>query len=297
MLAIQTVPVSGDLVDEIYDTKVVEFPSVDVPVNGYVIFQNILDKKHAVIVRYLGNDTWQRITPSKHMRVNGLEPRDAAQAAFMDCLLDPRLLINVAVGQAGTGKTTLALAKAADDWLKKERRIILSKPTVTVGAGRAFGPVPGTIEEKYDPYLQSYRIVLDKIFQKDKVFVSRMVAKGDLQFQPVELARGCTFDNCTFILDEAQNLTWHELNTIISRIGENAEMIILGDLKQVDIPIRSTETGLYKLVNALPFQRSDIASAIELQTQYRSPITALVAEVNEWVSQTQSERELEALLD
>lgn len=284
MASIKTVYVVSDVIDSFYSSDTVHIDNLNnSSINSYVLFRSVTDEKHSAIARYTGNGHWKRIKAAKHLAINSFEPRDSHQAAFMDTLTDKGIILHVALGAAGTGKTTLALAKAAEDWLTESKRIVLSKPTATVGVGRAFGPVPGTIEEKYDPYLASYKIVLDKIFGGQKGFIDRLKAKKDLEFQPVELARGCTFDNCTFILDEAQNLTWHELNTIISRMGENTKMIILGDLNQIDVPMWKHETGLYKLVNSPPFGKSKITSCITLKNQYRSPITALVAEVNEWV--------------
>jgi len=110
-----------------------------------------------------------------------------------------------------------------------------------------------------------------------------MKQKKDIEFIPVELARGCTFENCTFILDEAQNLDWHELNTIVSRMGEGTKMIILGDLNQIDTKSSKENTGLAKLVESDPFFYSDLCSLTLLQTQYRSPITQLIAEVDEFI--------------
>ena len=197
-------------------------------------------------------------------------------------MCDPDILINVAYGSAGTGKTTLALAYAADRYLKTGAKIQLTKPTAFVGDGKAFGPVPGDIEEKYAPYLESFYIVLKKIFGKDsKDYFEQMKKKGDLKFTPIAFARGTTYDNATFIIDEAQNLTWHELNSIVSRMGENTKCILLGDLKQIDIKLPYKETGMYQMLNTKIFQESPITSAIELASQYRSPITQLIAEVHD----------------
>ncbi len=118
-----------------------------------------------------------------------------------------------------------------------------------------------------------------------------MKQREELQYVPVELVRGCTFDNGTFILDEAQNLDWHELNTIISRMGRGTKMIILGDLDQIDTGAHPTQTGLYKLITSQPFRDSHIGSAMKLQTQYRSPITQLVADVNRWLINESEPRE------
>jgi len=130
-------------------------------------------------------------------------------------------------------KTVVMRYMGYGEWTKM-KKILMAKPTAMVGRGKAFGPVPGTIEEKYAPYLASYEIVLKKIFgDRGASIFQRMKQKKDLEFIPVELARGCTFENCTFILDEAQNLDWHELNTIVSRMGEGTKMLILGDLYQI----------------------------------------------------------------
>jgi len=107
-----------------------------------------------------------------------------------------------------------------------------------------------------------------------------MVKRKDLQYLPVELSRGATYDNCTFVLDEAQNFSWLELLTIISRIGENSKMIVLGDLQQIDTDDYYDETGLWKLVNSKAFKESSLTSYVQLETQYRSKITKLITEVD-----------------
>jgi PhoH-like ATPase len=287
MLSLHTIKANSDVINQLYAAKsgIFSFENPTIAVNSYALIQDEADPKHAAIARYCGSRRWTLVKNNKELSVNGFSPRDAHQTAFMDALRNPEILLNVCVGTAGTGKTTLALASALADYTANKRRIILSKPTAMVGLGKAFGPVPGSAEEKFDPYLGSYKIILNKLLSGPS-YLEKMIEKGDLQFQPVELSRGCTFEDATFILDEAQNLNWHEMNTIISRMGENSKMIILGDLHQIDIPLPREQTGLYKLITATPFQHSAISSAIELQNQYRSAITALMAEVNQWVHRT-----------
>jgi PhoH-like ATPase len=290
-LAIKEYLLPEDLVDAIYAQNKIELPDTDASgqevrqaVNGYALFQNQFDTKHAAIARYIGNGYWTPIR--KKMKLENITPKDSRQAAFMDSLIDNDILLSAAVGSAGTGKTTIALAFALSQYLNHNKPIFLTKPTTMVGEGRAFGPVPGDIDQKYAPYLASYEIVLKKIGGGTNApqFFAAMKEKGQLQFFPIELARGCTFENCTLILDEAQNMSWHEMNTMISRMGENSKMIILGDLHQIDTGTPYRKTGLYSMLSAPPFQDSSISSAIELVTQYRSPITQLVTEINKWVS-------------
>ncbi len=291
-LAIKEYLLSESFIDAIYTQNKIELPDTDASgqeirqaVNGYALFQNLCDTKHAAIARYIGNRQWVPIR-KKNLKLESITPKDSRQAAFIDSLIQDEILLSIAIGSAGTGKTTIALAYALSQYLNHNKPIFLTKPTTMVGEGRAFGPVPGDIDQKYAPYLASYEIVLKKIGggANAQQFFAAMKEKGQLQFFPIELARGCTFENCTLILDEAQNMSWHEMNTMISRMGENSKMIILGDLHQIDTGTPYKKTGLYNMLSAPPFQDSNISSAIELVTQYRSPITQLVTEINKWVS-------------
>lgn len=288
--------VSSELIDSLYKEKIVEYEisslellKNNISINTYIVMRSTSNDKHTALARYLGKNRW-KLTTGNH-RVGGIYSRDVNQNAFTDSLLDETILVNTAVGSAGTGKTTLALGYACDRHLKDGSRILLCKPTTMVGAGRAFGPVPGDIGEKYAPYLSSFEIVLKKILSdKASVYLKTMREKQDLEFIPLELARGCTYENCTFILDEAQNTSWHELNTLLSRIGENAKIIILGDLEQVDTKCPTEKTGLSVLVNSTPFKNSPITSSIKLLTQYRSPICQLATEINHWVRSKEDDR-------
>lgn len=291
-LAISEYVLPSDTIDAIYSREKIELPDVDLDdtrircmINGYALFQDINDTKHAALARRIGHNTWVPLR-KKSLKLNSILPKDAKQSVFMDAIVQDSILLSVAVGSAGTGKTTIALAYALQQYLDNHKPIFLTKPTTMVGSGKAFGPVPGDIDQKYAPYLTSYEIVLKKIGGGAQAlpFFEQMKQKKHLQFFPIEMARGCTFEDCTLILDEAQNLNWHEMNTIISRMGENSKMIILGDLNQIDTGMHMTRTGLYQLLSAPPFQDSSISSAIELVTQYRSPITQLVTEVSKWVS-------------
>lgn len=287
MLQINEVLVESDIINKIYKNKKSEVRiHLDTPaaVNQYFVFRSFVDKKHAALVRYLGNDNWNKVSKSGDLTINGISPKDAHQSSFVDAMLDDSLLLNVAIGTAGTGKTTLAMSYALNMFFTESKNIILSKPTSLVGSSNAFGPVPGDIDEKYSPYLSSYEIILNKIASdKGTAYVKMLKEKKVIQYVPVELARGCTYDNCTFILDEAQNLNWHELNTIVSRMGNNTKMIILGDLNQIDTNMAENQTGLFKMINSEPFKDSKITTAVELVKQYRSPITQLIADVDQWL--------------
>jgi|14_taG_2_1085336.scaffolds.fasta_scaffold01357_5 predicted ribonuclease YlaK len=284
MLTIRTLSVSRELIDRVHQEGQT-FINESAPVNAYAVLRNELDPKHTAFVYHIGGNIWRKIRANNQLNMHGLQPRDAKQNAFANSLVDPEVLISIAIGEAGTGKTTLALAYALDQYVSRRAPIILSKPASMVGEGKAFGPVPGDVDEKYAPYLASYEIALRRILGKShgKGYFKMMMQKGDVQYVPIELVRGSEFADCTFILDEAQNLSWHELKSLISRMGSNTKMIILGDLEQIDTGATKRQTGLYQLLNSAPFKSSRVGAAIELDTQYRSAITALVADVDKWI--------------
>lgn len=281
MLTVKELCVPSEVIQKLHSSKHVQ---VDVdyipPINSYFVFRSSLNPKSTAIAKHNGNKVFTKVTTSWSDRIS-INPKDVCQTSFLDSLMDPNVLLNVGIGAAGTGKTTMALAFATWNYLENQKPILMSKPTSMVGKGRAFGPVPGDVQDKYAPYLSSYKIVLKKMFgSNSSSYLDRMQQRGHIEYVPIELARGCTYEDCTFILDEVQNLDWHELNTIVSRMGEGTTLIMLGDPFQIDTKMTRAETGISKLLNSKAFQRSSLTSAIELKNQYRSPICALVAEVD-----------------
>jgi len=190
-------------------------------------------------------------------------------------------LLNVCLGPAGTGKTTLALVHALSEYEEKSKTVILSKAAMTVGRGKAFGPIPGDINQKYAPYLDSFKIAMKKILnQKTNSYIDAMIQCGNFKYQPIEFVRGNTYENCTFILDEVQNLTWHELKTVISRMGEGCKLILIGDPYQKDLVFKNEENGITKLISSQLFKESVLTSLIRLTKQYRSPLADLIYKID-----------------
>jgi predicted ribonuclease YlaK len=290
MFDIHELEVAREIIDTIYQDSIVQIdtlsPHHEAPINSYFILKSSTNSQQTALARYVGNKTFvNNALGDLDDRHQPVRPKDAKQSVFVDALNAQDIPINIAIGAAGTGKTTLAMVYAMDQYLTNNKKMKFTKPTSIVGRSRAFGAVPGDVDEKYDPYLASYKIVMEKLSSKklDEHYFIEMKKRKDLEFVPIELARGCTFENCTFIIDEAQNLSWHELNTIVSRMGEGTTVIILGDLNQIDIRAPKEETGLYKLMNSRTFKGSTLSSSIELTTQYRSAICKLVGDVDKEV--------------
>jgi len=171
-------------------------------------------------------------------RKRHISPRSKNQAAYLQALRDGGLVF--ALGPAGTGKTYLAVAAAVSRLMKGEiDHVVLSRPAVE--AGEQLGFLPGDLREKVDPYLRPLYDALHDMMPRNQV-VKRM-ADGDIEVAPLAFMRGRTLSNAFVILDEAQNTTSVQMKMFLTRLGENANMVVTGDLSQVDLP-HGTRSGL-----------------------------------------------------
>jgi len=166
-----------------------------------------------------------------NLRKRPVRARTAAQDAYIRAL--KRSSLTFGIGPAGTGKTWLAVAHAAQLFERKEvDRIILSRPAVE--AGERLGFLPGDMREKVDPYLRPiYDALYDLI---DARIVERALQTGEIEIAPLAFMRGRTLTNAVIILDEAQNTTSMQMKMFLTRLGENSRMIVTGDPSQVDLP-------------------------------------------------------------
>lgn len=141
--------------------------------------------------------------------------------------------LTFAIGPAGTGKTYLAVAYAAELLKKNEiQKIILTRPAVE--AGENLGFLPGDLKEKVDPYLRPLYDALDDMFSPERT--QRYIEKGVIEIAPLAYMRGRTLDDAVIILDEAQNTTKAQMMMFLSRLGRNSKMIVTGDVDQIDLP-------------------------------------------------------------
>jgi len=180
-----------------------------------------------------------------NLRKRPVRARTAAQDAYIRALKRHSLVFGI--GPAGTGKTWLAVAHAVSLYERKEiDRIILSRPAVE--AGERLGFLPGDLREKVDPYL---RPIYDALYDlMDARIVERALQTGEIEIAPLAFMRGRTLTNAAVILDEAQNTTSMQMKMFLTRLGENARMIVTGDPSQVDLPQGQT-SGLSEAVRLL----------------------------------------------
>ena len=174
-----------------------------------------------------------------------MRARTAAQDSYIRALKRHELVFGI--GPAGTGKTWLAVAHAAQLFERKEvDKIILSRPAVE--AGERLGFLPGDLREKVDPYL---RPIYDALYDlMDARIVERALQTGEIEIAPLAFMRGRTLTNAAIILDEAQNTTSMQMKMFLTRLGENSRMIVTGDPSQIDLPNGQT-SGLAEATRLL----------------------------------------------
>jgi len=160
-----------------------------------------------------------------------IRPKTEGQKAYVDAIDQNTIVFGI--GPAGTGKTYLAMAKAVQALQRKEvSRIILTRPAVE--AGERLGFLPGTLNDKIDPYLRPLFDALNEMLEADAV--PKLMASGTIEVAPLAYMRGRTLNDCFVILDEAQNTTPEQMKMFLTRLGFNSKMVITGDITQVDLP-------------------------------------------------------------
>ena len=245
--------------------------------NGYYILNNCTQ---SVLVRYDGKEG-----SLKHVEKSyafGIKPKNAEQTFAMDALLNDQIKLVAIQGVAGTGKTLLALAAALEQKNNYEQ-IILARPIVPL-SNRDIGFLPGQAEEKISPYMQPLWDNLKFIKSQFKEnarkgkMIEELQERGDIAITALTFIRGRSLTNVIFIIDEAQNLTPHEIKTIITRAGEGTKIIFTGDINQIDTPYMDEQSnGLTYLIDK--FKGNQLFAHIKLEKGERSELANLANEL------------------
>jgi PhoH-like ATPase len=212
----------------------------------------------------------------------GIEPRNAEQTFALDALLRPEIQLVGITGKAGTGKTLLALAAALQQ-RKDFTQILLARPIVAL-ANRDLGFLPGDAKEKIDPYMaplyDNLSVIKHQFSEQSKDYakIEEMVKSEKLLITPLAYIRGRSLSNVYFIVDEAQNLTPHEIKTIITRAGEGTKMVFTGDIQQIDSPYLDIKSnGLSYLSDKMKGQ--EIFAHINLVKGERSHLAEIASDL------------------
>ena len=238
------------------------------------------DRDEMVCARY--DAPRDRVVLVKAREAYGIRPRNDEQKLALDALLNPKVELVSLTGGAGTGKTLLALAAALEQEQDYEQ-IFLSRPTVILG-NQDLGFLPGDQKQKMTPFLQPLMDNLNVIkhqfrpTSREAQRIDSMLTQEKLIIEPLAYIRGRSLGKCYFIIDEAQNLTPHEMKTIITRAGEGTKMVFTGDIFQIDQPyLDQWSNGLTHLGEKMYGQ--EIFQHVFLRKGERSELSELAAKL------------------
>jgi len=277
------VALPGPVIDEVYREGGAPAPEGAEP-NQFVQMIDAANSSHTALAQVDPTGKTAELLPNKRERVWGIVARNREQAFALHLLLDDRIKLVTVVGRAGTGKTLLALAaalrKAHEE--KKYQRVLVSRPVFPLG--RDLGYLPGDIEEKLQPWMQPIFDNLELLMglsgedRKNGRSHREMLDLGMIEVEPLTYIRGRSIPDQFLIVDEAQNLTVHEVKTIVSRAGEGTKVVLTGDPYQIDNPYMDAQSnGLVHAVNR--FRGHAIAGHITLRRGERSELAELAATV------------------
>lgn len=241
--------------------------------NGYYILKNGKTSSLAVY-----NESTDQIERIEKEFVYGIKPKNAEQAFAFNALLNNHIKLVALQGVAGTGKTLLALASALEQ-AKLYQQIILARPIVPL-SNKEIGFLPGDANDKISPYMEplwdNLKFIKSQFGENEKKHraIIEMEQQGKIIITPLAFIRGRSLSNILFIVDEAQNLTPHEIKTIITRAGENTKIIFTGDVHQIDTPyLDEHSNGLAYLIDKLKGQ--PLFAHVKLERGERSDLANL----------------------
>ena len=206
----------------------------------------ILKSQKQSVLAYYNSDENVLSRVDKQLAYN-IKPRNAEQTFALHAILNPRIKLVSIQGVAGTGKTLLALAGALEQ-RREYKQIFLARPIVPL-SNKDIGYLPGDIKSKLNPYMEplwdNLKFIQNQYKETDKEYqkITELVNQEKLVIQPLAYIRGRSLSNIFFIVDEAQNLTPHEIKTIISRAGENTKIVFTGDVFQIDTPYLDAQSN------------------------------------------------------
>ena len=277
--------VDDEEIDRFYagDEIFIEQDAAHVFPNQFVMLVSSLNEKKTALAMFIDYNKPLRKTTEYKRGIWGVTPRNKEQTFGLNLLLDPDIQVVSLVGQAGCGKTLLAVAAGLEQTIDltgrtepRYKKLLISRPIQPMG--KDLGYLPGTMEDKMSPWIAPIKDNLLFLMDDDKDAMEMYFSKGVIDIEAIPYIRGRSISNAFIIIDEAQNLTAHELKTIITRVGENTKIVLTGDVEQIDnIYLDERSNGLTHAFERLkPY---GLAGHVKLVKGERSKVATLAAKV------------------
>jgi len=268
--------IEDDTIDDIYKDKAGEnLSELKLLPNEFKFLTSLSDSQKSAFIRKRRDGSIKKVLP---LSAWSLKPRNREQIMALDLLMDDTVPVVSLVGKAGSGKTLLALAAGLEQVINKSNynRIIVTKPIQPVG--KDIGYLPGTLTEKMEPWIAPIKDNLNFLFKNDKLTMGMYFDEGKLEVEAMTFIRGRSITNSYIIIDEVQNMTQHEIKTVLTRVGEGTKVVLTGDIQQIDnVYINSTTNGLTYVVEK--FKDQPISGHVLLRKGERSEVATISADI------------------
>ena len=276
--------VDDELIEQFYNGESIflEKDEIKPYSNEYIMLVSNINEKKTALARFYNHAMpLKRINGEYKKGIWGIKPRNKEQNFALDLLMDPKVSIVTLVGKAGSGKTLLAIAAGLAQVVENDqeapyRRLVVSRPIQPMG--KDIGYLPGTLEEKMAPWLAPIQDNLQYLMGNEKSALQMYMEKGKIEVEALTYIRGRSISDAYVIIDEAQNLTMHEVKTIVTRIGEGTKIVLTGDIEQIDnIYVNETSNGLAHAVEK--FKSFSLSGHVTFRKGERSEIATLASKV------------------
>ena len=276
--------VDDQVIDSVYKDEGVflEEDEIKVEPNQFVMLISNSNDKKTALVRFLSYERPIRKIDSYKKGIWGVRPKNKEQNFALDLLMNPDIPLVTIIGKAGSGKTLLALAAGLQQCFgatandSHYSRVIVTKPVEPVG--KDIGFLPGSMEEKMLPWLAPIQDNLKNLMGNDKITLDMYIDEGKIEIEAMTFIRGRSISNAFIIIDEAQNMTKHEIKTVLTRVGEGTKIILTGDIEQIDnVYLDETTNGLTYVIDR--FKEQNSAGHMTLIKGERSQIATLASKL------------------
>jgi PhoH-like ATPase len=246
--------------------------------NQFIMLVSSSNEKKTAITRFINEHAeFKKIPDRKEEDGWGIAPKNKEQNFALDLLLDPEVPVVSLIGKAGSGKTLCAIAAGLQQVMGEQspyNRLIISRPVMPMG--KDLGYLPGTLEEKMSPWLAPVQDNLRFLFGDDNLMLHEYMDKKIIEIEALTYIRGRSIQKAFIVVDECQNLTRHEIKTILTRVGEGTKIVLTGDIEQIDnVNIDETSNGLTYAIEKLKYY--DITGHITFIKGERSKVATLSA--------------------